>query len=489
MQVLLLNPPFLEEHGKFSRSQRSPAITKSGTLYYPMWLAYAAGLLEQHGFGVTLWDCPADHIRFSQVEDFIRHRQPALVVLDTSTPSIASDLETGDLIKSLQPSTFVLLVGTHVSALPEETLQCSRSVDGVAIREYEHTVLDLATALRNHASPREVAGLCLRDDGGVVQTPARELSTNLDALPFVSAVYKRHLNYRNYFYAHSPYPIVVTITGRGCPHQCIYCVYPQTFSGHRLRYRSIGNVVEEIAYILKDFPDVREIMFEDDTLTFNKQRCIAFAEEILRRNLKFAWSANSRAEVDLETMKLLKRAGARLFCVGIESGNQATLDRMRKKLRIERIRQFFRDARQAGILIHGCFLMGLPGETRETMNQTLSLAKELNPDTAQFFPLMVYPGTEAYRWAQAEEYLITQDFRQWVTPEGLHHCVVSRPGLTNRDLVKFCDRARREFYLRPAYVGRKLIQSLTDLHECQRLLKGAWSLSRHLFQRPPVGKC
>ena len=229
------------------------------------------------------------------------------------------------------------------------------------------------------------------------------MSTDLDALPFVSAVYKRHLNYRNYFYAHSRYPIVVTITGRGCPHQCIYCVYPQTFSGHRLRYRSIGNVVDEIAYILKEFPDVREIMFEDDTLTLNKQRCIAFAEEILRRNLKFTWSANSRAEVDLETMKLLKRAGARLFCVGIESGDQATLDRMRKNLRIERIRQFFRDARQAGILIHGCFLVGLPGETRDTMNQTLSLAKELNPDTAQFFPLMVYPGTEAYRWAQAEE--------------------------------------------------------------------------------------
>jgi anaerobic magnesium-protoporphyrin IX monomethyl ester cyclase len=489
MQILLLNPPFLEKHGKFSRSQRSPAITKSGTLYYPMWLAYAAGLLEQHGFRVTLWDCPADRIPLARVEDFIRHQQPALVVLDTSTPSIASDLEAGDWIKSLQPSTFVLLVGPHVSALPEETLQDSRSVDGVAIREYEYTLLDLATALRDQTSPREVPGLCLRDDGGALRTPARQLATDLNALPFVTAAFKRHLNYRNYFYAHSRYPIVVTITGRGCPHQCIYCVYPQTFSGHRVRYRSIDNVVEEVAYILKEFPDVREIMFEDDTLSLNKERCVALAEEILRRNLQFTWSANSRAEVDLETMKLLKRAGARLFCVGIESGDQVILDRMRKNLRVERIRQFFRDARQADILIHGCFLVGLPGETRETMNQTLSLAKELNPDTAQFFPLMVYPGTEAYRWAQAEKYLVTEDFRQWVTPEGLHHCVISTPGLTNQELVEFCDRARREFYLRPAYVGRKLIQSLTDLYEFKRLLKGGWSLSRHLFKGSPAGKC
>lgn len=489
MQVLLLNPPFLEEHGKFSRSQRSPAITKSGTFYYPMWLAYAAGVLWQHGFEVNLWDCPADRMPMGRVEDFIRDRQPALVVLDTSTPSIASDLEAGDRIKSLSPSTFVLLVGPHVSALPEETLRSSQWVDGVAIREYDYTVLELATALRDGTSPGEVSGLCLRNGQGTARTPVRELPTDLDALPFVSSVYQRHLNYRNYFYAHSRYPIVVTVTGRGCPHHCIYCVYPQTFSSHRLRYRSIGNVVDEIAYILKEFPGVQEIMFEDDTLTLHRERCTALAEEILRRRLKFTWSANSRAEIDLETMKLLKRAGARLFCVGIESGNQAILDRMRKNLRIERIRQFFRDARKAGILIHGCFLVGLPGETRETMNQTLALAKELNPDTAQFFPLMVYPGTEAYRWAQSEGHLVTEDFRQWVTPEGLHHCVVSRPELANRDLVEFCDRSRREFYLRPRYLARKLLQGLTDLHEGKRLLKGAWSLYRHLFKSPTPDKC
>ncbi|MFZ5447755.1 MAG: B12-binding domain-containing radical SAM protein [Thermodesulfobacteriota bacterium] len=489
MQVLLLNPPFLEEHGKFSRSQRSPAITKSGTLYYPMWLAYAAGLLEQHGFEVTLWDCPAEGIPFARVEDFIRRQQPELVVLDTSTPSIFSDLETGDIIKSFHPAAFVLLVGPHVSALPEETLQYSRSVDGVALREYEHTLLDLAKALQDHISPYEVPGLCLRRNQETVRTQARELATDLDALPFVSGVYKRHLHYENYFYAHSRYPVVVIITGRGCPHKCIYCVYPQTFSGHRLRYRSIPNVIDEIEFILKEFPGVKEIMFEDDTLTISKQRCLAFAEEVLRRNLKFTWSANSRAEVDLETLKLLKRAGARLFCVGIESGDQATLDRMRKNLSLEKIRQFFRDARQAGILIHGCFLMGLPGETRETMERTLALAKELNPDTAQFFPIMVYPGTEAFRWAQDKNYLITEDFRRWNTSEGLHHCVVSRPGLTNRDLVEFCDRARREFYLRPTYLGRKLLQSLTDLHEFKRLLKGGWSLSRHLFKNDAVRQC
>jgi anaerobic magnesium-protoporphyrin IX monomethyl ester cyclase len=483
MRIFLLNPPFLHEYGKFSRSQRSPAITKSGTLYYPMWLAYAAGLLEQKGFSITLWDCPADSILFSQVEDFVRQQHPDLVIIDTSTPSILNEIEAGERIKSLAPTAFVLLVGPHVSALPEETINCSKAIDGVAIREYDYTVLELATALRDQSSPSEVPGLCLRQDQGSFRTPVRQLPSDLDALPFVSAIYKKHLNYQNYFYAHSRYPIVVTITGRGCPHQCIYCVYPQTFSGHRLRYRSIANVVDEVAYILKEFPDVREIMFEDDTMTLNQERCIAFAEEILRRGLRFSWSANSRAEVDLATMKLLKRAGARLFCVGVESGNQEMLDRMGKNLRVERIEQFFRDARQAGILIHGCFLVGLPGENQHTMNQTLALAKKLDPDTAQFFPLMVYPGTKAYRWAQENNLLLTEDFRQWLSPEGLHHCVVSRPDLTNQDLIDFCDRARHEFYLRPKYIGRKLLQSLTEFHEFKRLMKGGWSLSKHLLKK------
>ncbi|HUT42769.1 MAG TPA: radical SAM protein, partial [Desulfobacterales bacterium] len=202
----------------------------------------------------------------------------------------------------------------------------------------------------------------------------------------------------------------------------------------------------------------------------------------LKRKLKFQWSANSRCDVDLETMKLLKRAGARLFCVGVESGVQEILDNMKKNLIIKQIRQFFADAKEAGILIHGCFLVGNPGETKETLQKTLEFAKGLNPDTAQFFPIMVYPGTDAYEWAKKNGYLTTEDFAEWLTEDGLHNCIVSRPGLSNKDLVNFCDRARKEFYLRPGYIFSKGFQSLKDPYEFKRLVKGALQLGKHIFK-------
>jgi len=489
MNILLINPPFLGRHGKFSREQRSPAITKSGTLYYPMWLSYATGVLEQHEFNATLLDCPAENIQISDIEAYVKQHKPSLAVIDTSTPSIYNDIELGEIIKSQRPETFIIMVGPHVSALPEATLNCSQSIDAVAIQEYEYTLLDLARALRDHTDLNNVSGLCRRVNGHFLHSQARELTRDLDAIPFVSSVYKRHLHYQNYFYSHSRYPIITTITGRGCPYHCIYCVYPQTFTGRALRYRSIGNVVDEIEFILKEFPGVKEVMFEDDTLTINKERCFEFTEEILRRNIKFEWSANSRADVDLETLKMLKRAGARLFCVGIESGDQLLLDGMKKNLKLPQVRQFFDDAKQAGILIHGCFIVGGPGETRETMEKTLTLAKELNPDTAQFFPMMVYPGTEAYHWAEDQDYLLTGDFRQWITDKGLHSCVINRPGLSNIDLLDFCDYARRAFYLRPSFIGKKIAQGLTDYYEFKRLLKGMRTFSKFIFRKNADREC
>jgi radical SAM superfamily enzyme YgiQ (UPF0313 family) len=223
-------------------------------------------------------------------------------------------------------------------------------------------------------------------------------------------------------------------------------------------------------------------MFEDDTLTVNKKRAIEFAEEILRRGLKFRWSANSRADVDLETMRILKKAGARLFCVGIESGDQTVLDAMNKRLTVSRIRQFFKDAKKAGILIHGCFLVGNPNETKATLEKTLDFALELNPDTAQFFPIMIYPGTEAYKWASENNYLTTEDYREWLSQEGLHNCVISRPGLSNHELVAFCDKARQKFYTRPSYIARKFIQGLSNPQELKRLSKGALTLSKHILR-------
>jgi len=479
MNVLLLNPPFI---GRFSREQRSPAVTKSGTLYYPMWLCYAAAVLEDAGFNVKLIDAPASGTCMEEILKIAEDFRPGLSVVDTSTPSIRSDFTAAQRIKDLLPGSTTVLVGPHVSACPGETLSMDNGVDMVARREYEYTVLEVAQALREDRTPYGAAGISYRIDGDVRHNPDRALPDDLDSMPFVSRAYKKHLEIEDYFYAHSQYPIVTTISGRGCPHRCVYCVYPQTFSSRKYRRRSVGNIVDEIDYILKEFPQAREVMFEDDTLTVGKRRCQAFCEEVLRRGLRFTWSANSRCDVDSGTLRLMKRAGCRLLCVGIESGDQAVLDRMHKHLTLERTRQFVSDTKRAGILVHGCFMVGNPGDTKETMEKTLEFAKELNPDTAQFFPIMVYPGTEAYEWVREEGYLTAAEYSDWLTPDGLHNCVVDLPGLSSREMVEFCDRARREFYMRPGYVAGKLFQALKNPREGRRILRSGKTFARYLVR-------
>ncbi len=485
MNILMLNPPF---KGRFSREQRSPAITKSGTLYYPMWLAYATGMLEQENFNVKLIDAPASGINEQKVIEIASGFNPSLIVIDTSTPSIYNDIRIGETLKQLltlnsQLSTpIIVLVGPHVSATPDETLKYSNNVDIVCRGEYDYTIKNIARNIEQGESFDKINGISFRKNGEIIRNPPQEFIKDLDALPFVSKIYKSHLDHTQYFYGHSQHPIVAIIGGRGCPYQCIYCVYPQTFSGRSTRYRSIKNIVDELEFITSEFKPLREIMFEDDTLTLNRSRCKKFCEEILNRNIRIKWSANSRADADFDTLKLMHKAGCRLLCVGFESGNQNILDSMRKGISLEKMKQFASDAKKAGVLIHGCFLVGNPGETKNTMLKTLEFAKELNPDTAQFFPIMVYPGTEAYRWAKESGHLRTTNYSDWLTLEGFHNCVVDYENLSSEELVEFCDYARREFYLRPRYLVKKSIQVIKNPREAGRTFKSLKTFAKHLVK-------
>ena len=485
MNILLLNPPF---HPRYSRSQRSPAVIKSGVMYYPIWLAYATGVLEQAGFNVKLVDAPAAGRDLPYVLELAESFAPRLVALDTSTPSIYNDIQVAEAIKSITPQAFIVLVGPHVSALPQESLEIGPAVDAVARGEYEYTLRHLAQIIDGGGNLGSVEGLSYRAaDGAIVHNPNRPPIKDLDALPFVSQVYKRHLQVEDYFYSITRYPEITIITGRGCPHRCVYCMWPQTLHGRSYRRRSPENVAEEFEFIQREFPQVQEIFIEDDTLTVNRKHVKRLSKELIRRKVHLPFTANSRADVDYETLRLLKAAGCRLLCVGFESGDQGVLDAMHKGIKVEQFFKFRRAARKAGILIHGCFMVGNPGETRETMQATLKVAKSLNPDTAQFFPLMVYPGTEAYEWAKQNGYLITTDFAQWLTAEGLHRSIVSRPDLTAAELIQFCDHARRAFYLRPRYVFSKIAQIIRRPGEARRILKAAKTFVRYLFRPSLTG--
>ena len=485
MTIWILNPPFLK---KYSRPQRSPAVTKSGTIYFPIWLAYCAGVLEEVGYAVTLTDAPARGLELKEILSQAERLQPELIVMDTSTPSIENDIRVGEKLKKVLPQSFIVLVGTHVSALPEETLLKSDSIDAVARREYEYTVRELASLLANKSlcppdedGLRNIAGLSYRSNGKVVHNPDRPYIENLDELPWVSRVYKKHLRVSDYFNPNALYPMVTLITSRGCPFSCTFCVYPQTFTGRRYRSRNIEDVINEMEFVVREFPEAKSIFFEDDTLTANKKRCLKFADAILKRGIKMPWTANSRIDLDLETMMKIKAAGCRELCVGFESGDQNVLNSMKKRINLDRMYQFMKDARKAVILIHGCFMMGFPGESIESIKKTIDLAIKLNPDTVQFYPVMVYPGTEAYAEYKKKGWLTAQDYDQWLTPEGLHNCVVRNEILTSSELVKLCDLARRRFYLRPRYMSYKLFQMIVKPSEIVRTAKAARTFFKHLI--------
>lgn len=488
MKILLLNPPFKTEFGKFSRDQRSPAITKSGTLYYPVWLAYATGVLEQAGYAAKLLDACADLIPEEQTVGLVASYAPDVIVLNTSTPSLYNDIAIAEKLKMVLPQCLLVCVGTHPSALPAETLALSTAIDVIARREYEFTILDLVRTVDAREDMGTVLGITYRDGSTqeLISNPDRPLIEDLDSLPFASAVYKKHLTIRNYFFAAAAYPMLMIFTGRGCPNSCFFCVYPQVFHGReKYRLRSPENVVAEFEYIIENFPEVKAIGIEDDTFTADLGRARKICELLIEKqiNKKISWWVNARVTLDLATMQLMKKAGCTLLIAGFESGSQAVLDQMHKGITIDKSVQYAQNARQAGLRIHGCFMVGNPGETKETMEETLQLALRLNTDTAQFFPLMVYPGTEAYSWAKNNKLLQTEDYSRWVTEDGLHNCVIASPTLRSEELVAFCDNARRRYYLRVGYIASKVLQSLRNAEERKRIFKSARRFLGFLIKR------
>lgn len=484
MKIAVLNPPFLP---KFSRESRSPAVTKSGTLYFPMWLAYAVGFLEKHGHEVLFLDAPASGLGVEDVYKRIAGFKPSLAVLEASTPSIYNDVAVACEIKKEVPDVFTILVGVHVSAVPVQTLrEAPDGLDAVAVHEFDATLVELAEKLaesRSDETLKRIRGIAFKNQAGeILLNERRPFIEDLDALPFVSAVYKKHLDVTPYFYGHSRHPLIVLLTGRGCPFRCTYCVYPQTLVGHTYRKRSVKNIVEEFVFIAENFPDVKEIMIEDDTLTADKARCRELAQALIHaKAIRIPWSANSRADVDFDTMAIMKKAGCRLLCVGFESGDQTILDNIKKTITLERIRQFRKDAKKAGILIHGCFMVGNKGETRETLEKTVKFARELEPDTAQFFPIMVYPGTEAYTYFDSMGWIASKNYSNWIDKNGLHASVVSNPDLTYEELALFCSRARKEFYLRMKYIVLKCFQIITHPGEAKRIIKAFSTFYKFIF--------
>ena len=481
MKIVYLNGPYRRKH--YSRSSRSPAVTKSGTLYYPIWLAYAAGWAEKHSdFDIYLIDAVARKWGHSELTGYLAGIAPDLVILETSTPSISEDLATAGAIKSQLPSCRVVMVGPHATALPDELLRTDCRIDAVVRGEFDQTCLELAQALAAGESWENVDGVSIIRDGDIIHTPERELLDDLDAMPFASDIYARHLDPADYFFAAAQYPMVMTITSRGCPHRCQWCLYPQVIHRGKYRMRSAVSVAAEFAHIAERLPRVREVGIEDDLFTGNKKRLREICRLLIEKDNRLNFWCDTRVDLDYETMCLMKAAGCRLLIAGFESADQAILDRIGKGTKVSQAHEFVKNAKRANLLVHGCFVLGNPLETPESMSRTLEFAKRLNPDTAQFFPMIAYPGTSMYRWAKENGCLRTEDYDRWLTFDGLHDSVIDLPGLPGEQVRRFCDYARKKFYLRRGYMFGKMAQSLRDSREARRNVKAFCRFAKYLVR-------
>lgn len=469
---MLVNPPFLEN---YSRQSRSPCVAKSGTIYYAYYLAYAGCALEQSGFTVVHFDAIVERLNHQMSLERIAHEAPDLVIIDTSTPSIINDIEFARDVKIRLPNCVVGMVGTFPSKNTSEFFSLCQNhdspVDVVLRGEYEASVVELACSLKKGGSYKDVEGIAYLGDGVVVENgKAQQISEDfLEALPLVSEYYLRHFGeegIKRHFYASINWPYIQILTSRGCPYKCSFCNIPSIGS---YRKRSIQSVVDEFCFIANNMSFVKEIFIEDDTFPIDKKRTIQLCNELKKLNLNITWSCNARVNTDAETLKAMHEAGCRLTCVGFESPSADGLTGIIKRTSLDQQESFMMAANEAGMKVNGCFILGLPGDNKASINETIQYSIRLQPNTAQFYPHMLYPGTGSFDWAESEGLLAHKDWSKWLTNEGFHNTPLRLPDMSSEELLEKCDEARLRFYTNPRYLFRMAMQSLTSWREAQRM--------------------
>ncbi len=464
MKTLLLNPPSFErfDGGAGSRWQ---AAREAEAFWYPTWLTYAAGMLP----GSRLLDAPPAKISPAQTIEIAGDYD--FVVLFTSTVGFESDLRIVRSMKEAKPDLKVAFVGPPVQVRPAESLMSSADIDFVVRGEFDHPVVEYA-----QGTPlAEIAGVSYRRNGTVVHNPARPPLTTeeLDRLPFATEVYKRDLVIENYNMPFLLYPYVSFYTSRGCPALCTFCLWPQTLSGHDWRVRSSDNVVAEVRQALKFFPQAKEFFFDDDTFNIRRERVLDLCKKF--KPLGFRWSCNCRVHGDYETLKAMADAGARKFVVGFESGDPQILKNIKKGATVEMARTFAKNCKKVGIEIHGDFIIGLPGETRETIARTIEFAKELDAETIQVSIAHALPGTEFHDLVQTNGFLDSEA----LADAGGHQLPhIEYPDLTRQEMMAGVNRFYDSYYFRPRVIWRIVRHALWDSAERKRLYhEGAEFLS------------
>jgi len=470
-KTLFLSPPSFDgfDGGAGSRYQARREVT---SFWYPTWLAQPAALVPE----ARLLDCPPHDIGVAQC--LAEAKNYDHVIIHTSTPSLKNDCRVAEAIKANRPETLIGFVGAHAAVLPTETLKASRSIGWVGRKEFDFPCKEFA-----EGRPLDkIAGLSFRDAHGQIKhNPEREMIQNMDSLPWVADVYKRDLQIERYFIGYLLHPYLSLYTGRGCPAQCTFCLWPQTIGGHKYRVRSPQNVADEMAYMQKLFPQVREFFFDDDTFTANLPRAREIAKKLAPLGL--TWSCNSRANLDYDTIRSFKDSGLRLFLVGYESGNEDILTRIKKGVTMDEMRRFTKACHAAGVVIHGTFILGLPVETPQSVENTIRFAQELDVFSIQVSLAAPYPGTELFDMARQNGWFVKRDKTDLVEEDGFQQSALEYPGLSKDAIFEAVDRFYRAYYLRPKPILRIIKTMLEDKDVFVRRCREGYEFFRSLRQR------
>src|SRR6202451_2571324 len=458
LKTLLLNPPSFENFD-VGASSRWPATREIECSWYPVCLSFPAGMLE----GSRLLDAPPHHVSAEETIQICKDYE--FLVLFTSTVGWKSDQRLAAAIAAANPTIRIAFVGPPVTTSPDKALNECSVLDFICRREFDYSVVEFA-----QGKPlNEILGISYKLAGTIVHNPDRPQVENLDEMPWATKIYMRDLDLTRFNVPLLLHPYIALYSARGCPAQCTFCLWPQTLSGHAWRKRSTDDVAAEMAKVKQFWPEVREFFFDDDTFNIQKARTIELCEKL--KPLGITWSCTSRVTTDYDTLKAMKDAGCRLLIVGFESGDPQILKNIKKGATVERARQFTKDCHKMGLVIHGDFIMGLPGETHETINNTIAFAKELDVETIQVSVAHGYPGTELYDDAVKKGYIVGNN--QMVDEGGHQLAHIQYPGLPADDIISAVHRFYDEYYFRPKAAFRVRRKAASNSAARKRLYKEA----------------
>jgi hopanoid biosynthesis associated radical SAM protein HpnJ len=473
MKTLFLQAPSFEgfDGGAGSRYQARREIK---SFWFPTWLAQPAALVP----GSRLIDAPPARLKLADVLPLAKTHD--LVVMHTSTPSFASDVKVAQALKDENPALKIGFVGAKVAVEAQKSLEGAAPVDFVAREEFDFTIKEMAEG----RDWDKIDGISYRGaNGAITHNNARAIIENMDALPFVTDVYRDNLRIEDYFIGYLKHPYLSIYTGRGCKSRCTFCLWPQTVGGHRYRTRSVGHVIEEIRLAKRTFPQVKEFFFDDDTFTDDLPRAEAIARELGK--LGVTWSCNAKANVPYETLKVLKDNGLRLLLVGYESGNQQILYNIKKGMRIDVAKQFTKDCHKLGITIHGTFILGLPGETKETIEETIKYATEINPHTIQVSLAAPYPGTFLFNQA-VENGWLDAEHAELIDEHGVQMAPLHYPHLSHTEIFDSVEVFYKRFYFRAGKIGSLVGEMVRSPEMMRRRLREGVEFFQFLRERHQV---